>query len=421
VNKIINEHFKQRVMKALFHFASLICITIFFTFLTAPNCAMAQQGNIPDSLKYLGQPPPGMIPVRFPPDYLLANSDWFWHGPVSFAPDLEELYWGYHEIQYPKTKIYYTSFENGQWIPASQTYFTMDDAAYNNPFFGQSQDTLWIQSSKSGGFIFRVTRTQYYWSDPVPLPLPVPQGKNPGLQFSLNQNRDVYAELDEGAMDINIYRWKKSGNIYNSPEKLDSVINSSFIDFCPFIDPDEHYLIFSSTRPGGFGGFDLYISTRNPEGTWSAPVNLGSTINTEADEWAPSITPDGLYFFFLSMRADDLGYNPYWVSADVIYQLVTGIIETGKQRTNLPFILHQNTPNPFSSETSIKYSLLHSGFVTMTIYSAMGIPVTTLVNQLMPNGTHEISFDATALAAGIYICSLRVDNAVRFIRMVILK
>jgi len=48
-------------------------------------------------LKYLGQPTPGNVPIRFPPDSLLANDEWFWHGSPVFTPDGLEMYW---------TKIY---------------------------------------------------------------------------------------------------------------------------------------------------------------------------------------------------------------------------------------------------------------------------------------------------------------------------
>ena len=408
----------MKISQSLF---SVLVVMALIAGLFVPAGTTGQSVYIPDSLKYLGQSPPDSIPVRFPPDDLLANADWFWHGPVTFSPDLEEMYWGENIVLDHKGDIFYMMYDNGQWLGPYQTYFTMDDYSYNNPFFGTSHDTLWFQSSKPGGFISYVTWQSYYWSDPVQLSLQIPSGKSRGLQFSMSGTGDIYAELDEGKMDINIYRWKKVNGSYLFPEKLDSTINSPEYDFCPFIDPYEQYMVFSSTRPGGYGGFDLYLSNHNQDGTWSVPINLGSTINTEADEWAPSITPDGLYLFFLSHRGDDLGYNPYWVSADVVYQLVTGVSETGNQRTNLPFILYQNTPNPFSTETLIKYSLLKSGFVTMTIYSAMGVPIKTVVNQLMPKGTHEISFDAGTLPAGIYICSLRVDYAVRTRIMVILK
>lgn len=401
-----------------YHFLMAISVTVAcILFSTGTH---GQSRYIPDSLKYLGRTPPGNIPERFPPDSLLASSDWFWHGPVTFSPDLGEMYWCKLILSNPKGKIFYMNYDNGQWCGPNQTNFTIDNKSYNNPFFTDSNDTLFYQSFRPGGFIYYVTRDSNSWINPVPMLLPVPSGKSPGLQFSLDQHHNVYAELDESATNIDIYKWKCINGNYTSPEKLDTVINSFYVDFCPYIDPDEHFIVFSSNRPGGFGSFDLYLSNRNTDGTWSVPVNLGSAINTSTDEWAPSITPDGLYLFFLSQRAEDQGYNPYWVSADVIYQLV-GVNNQDRANNNLPVYLCQNSPNPFTATTSIKYFLSCGGFVSLEITNGIGVPMATLVNEYKLAGNHEIFFDAAEMTGGIYFYSLRVNNASVTRKMILIK
>jgi len=62
------------------------------------------------------------------------------------------------------------------------------------------------------------------------------------------------------------------------------VLNSEGADKCPFI--DENILVFTSDRPGGFGGYDLYYSKRI-NNTWSNPVNFGEKINSSSDEYRP--------------------------------------------------------------------------------------------------------------------------------------
>ncbi len=64
----------------------------------------------------------------------------------------------------------------------------------------------------------------------------------------------------------------------------DSVLSSDYDDKCPYI--FGNMLVFTSNRPGGFGGFDLYFSIFE-NGKWSSPVNFGSQINTEFDEYRP--------------------------------------------------------------------------------------------------------------------------------------
>ncbi len=100
------------------------------------------------------------------------------------------------------------------------------------------------------------------------------------------------------------------------PHSLGPTVNSASSDFDPFIASDESYLIFSSDRPGGFGGADLYISLRQADGSWSCPQNMGKRINTPAEEFAPMISADKKYLFFTSSKAGVR--DIYWVLADVI-------------------------------------------------------------------------------------------------------
>jgi len=67
-------------------------------------------------------------------------------------------------------------------------------------------------------------------------------------------------------------------------ESKEISVNSSYDDKCPFT--NGKLMVFSSDRPGGFGGFDLYYSFYE-NGNWSEPVNFGDKINTEFDEYRP--------------------------------------------------------------------------------------------------------------------------------------
>jgi hypothetical protein len=85
--------------------------------------------------------------------------------------------------------------------------------------------------------------------------------------------------------------------------------------------PEEDYIIFTSQRPGGLGASDLYISFKDSEGTWTPAANMGSPVNSNgADAW-PYLSPDGEYFFFVTSRQGDAGFNPYWVDSEIIEEL----------------------------------------------------------------------------------------------------
>ena len=88
---------------------------------------------------------------------------------------------------------------------------------------------------------------------------------------------------------------------------------------CPYI--FENILVFASTRPGGFGGFDLYYSMlENDE--WTQPVNFGSEINTEFDEYRPILFDEGVDYnkhmmVFSSNRPEGKGgFDLYFVGVD---------------------------------------------------------------------------------------------------------
>ena len=100
---------------------------------------------------------------------------------------------------------------------------------------------------------------------------------------------------------------------------LGSVVNSSYADGDPFIAPDGLSLYFNSFRPGGYGDGDIWVSIqqtseRNPEGYWGPPVNLGAPVNSEYYESQPSITADGLMLVFTSDRPGGLGGGDLWVA-----------------------------------------------------------------------------------------------------------
>jgi Tol biopolymer transport system component len=79
------------------------------------------------------------------------------------------------------------------------------------------------------------------------------------------------------------------------------MINTSYHDSHPRISADGLTLFFASNRPGGLGGFDLWVATRaSAGGDWCAPVNLGSVVNSPAQDYSPSISPDGLTLYFYS-------------------------------------------------------------------------------------------------------------------------
>ncbi len=87
----------------------------------------------------------------------------------------------------------------------------------------------------------------------------------------------------------------------------------------------------------------------------------------------------------------------------------------------LKFELSQNYPNPFNPSTTIRYSVPTNGLVTLKVFNILGQEVKTLVNTVQNAGFHQISFDASQLASGVYIYRLSSGNFVNTKKMLLLK
>ena len=133
--------------------------------------------------------------------------------------------------------------------------------------------------------------------------------------------------------------------MYLAAERLSDTINSGHFEGNPFVASDERFLLFKSSRPGGYGSTDLYVSFRQADDSWGEPINLGPEVNSPENELEPRLSPDGKYLFFTSFRKHDPaefseipyarlmalyrspqnGYGTlYWVDASIIEDLIPG-------------------------------------------------------------------------------------------------
>ncbi|MBU1650881.1 T9SS type A sorting domain-containing protein, partial [bacterium] len=87
----------------------------------------------------------------------------------------------------------------------------------------------------------------------------------------------------------------------------------------------------------------------------------------------------------------------------------------------LKYALYQNFPNPFNPTTAISYSLLALGHVNLSVYDIAGREVATLVDGYRDAGTHEVSFDASALSSGVYVYRLTTGAQTLSGKMVLMK
>lgn len=134
-----------------------------------------------------------------------------------------------------------------------------------------------------------------------------------GLIISQDGQQLIFAGnfQGQGFGDFDLYLCEATPDGWSLPYNLGSQVNTEFWESSPTLSPDKQELYFSSNRPGGFGGKDLYISRRLPNGRWGKAENMGPNFNTASDELAPFIHADNQTLFFTS------GGHPGYGGSDI--------------------------------------------------------------------------------------------------------
>jgi outer membrane protein OmpA-like peptidoglycan-associated protein/tetratricopeptide (TPR) repeat protein len=142
------------------------------------------------------------------------------------------------------------------------------------------------------------------WTKAVPAPGKINTNLNEGAQnISQDGNWLIFTGCNYpegfGSCDLYIsYKTKNGG--WSEAENLGSTINTSAWESAPSLSPDKKDLYFSSTRTGGYGARDLWVTHRLQNGKWSTPENLGPDVNTPGDESCPFMHSDNQTIYFNS-------------------------------------------------------------------------------------------------------------------------
>jgi outer membrane protein OmpA-like peptidoglycan-associated protein/tetratricopeptide (TPR) repeat protein len=105
----------------------------------------------------------------------------------------------------------------------------------------------------------------------------------------------------------------KNGH-WSEIQKLPKHINTVYYESHAYLSADGNQLYFTSNRKGGYGALDIYVSEKNGDNDWDSPENLGSVINTPYNEETPFLTEDGSMLFFSSQGHITMGGYDIFVS-----------------------------------------------------------------------------------------------------------
>jgi outer membrane protein OmpA-like peptidoglycan-associated protein/tetratricopeptide (TPR) repeat protein len=227
--------------------------------------------------------------------------------------------------QYRKS-VYEFALDFAKKHPADGYHFVPVNAGDSlNSAEAEYYPSLTIDGSKMV-FTRRVNRDEDFfesslvngqWQKATPLAGMVNTNLNEGAQ---NQSQDgdwiifTGCNYPEGLGSCDLYISYKTNRGWSEPQNMGSTINTDFWESSPSLSPDKKDLYFSSDRPGGFGGRDLWVSHRQQNGQWTKPQNLGAVINTNGHEGSAFIHADNTSLYFNSNGHTGYGETDLFVA-----------------------------------------------------------------------------------------------------------
>jgi hypothetical protein len=148
---------------------------------------------------------------------------------------------------------------------------------------------------------------------------------------------------------------------------------------------------------------------------YNRPVASGSSLRANRTIGkSPFPEEKGVYYFGGYDCARDTSRNTSWIYKSKLDNYIP-------PANNTEFTLFQNYPNPFSQQTTIRYSLQESGLVSLLIYDMLGRLIANPLNTTQQSGIYTISLNAHTFSSGIYFCTLRQNGKNKSIRILVVK
>ena len=261
---------------------------------------------------------------------------------------------------------------------------------------------------------FEIKRPQHpYYNDPYDIP-----GRIQAENFDLGGEGLAYHDLTPGNK-FNVYRFEDADVEVCSDEmggySLGDFLNGEWVEYTVNILKTDVYnleLRIATLMTGTAISFEM----------GGTPITGIITIpNTGGWQNWQTITVNGIP---LTAGKNVLRINCHVQCPNINYfTFVSAATGVQSDNANVPkvFALHQNYPNPFNPNTTIKFDLPESGFVTCRVYDALGREAATIINQEMNAGYHTVGFNAEKLSSGLYFCKIQAGSHSAVMKMVLVK
>jgi hypothetical protein len=229
---------------------------------------------------------------------------------VTFSLDGHDVYFTARDetstAPKPPLHIYHSRMERGSWTKATPIEFSSPDWSDLDPFLTPDGQRLFFVSTRPapGKDAAKPDMDIWYselqngaWEKPQWIAEVNSTAKEGSPSLDIHNNLYFFSDRGAEANVNSIYVSHWQNGHFTQPQKLSAEINTGPSDTSPWITRDGKTLLFYSTRPGGYGKADLYVSFWK-HGSWSKAQNLGSVVNTDDFEYNPSVSRDGRTLYF---------------------------------------------------------------------------------------------------------------------------
>jgi len=175
----------------------------------------------------------------------------------------------------------------GPALPADESELVFTSARDTSKFDKKNrlifEDVVWSKKGAGG------------WSVPEVISPKINDTFHDAVTYLSPDGKTIFLYYEKGNGDI--YTSSFDGKEWSAPVSMGPEVNTVSWETSGCLSPDGNKFYFTSDRPNGFGGLDIYVSTKLANGAWGKAVNLGPTINTPGNEDAPFMHQDGTLYF----------------------------------------------------------------------------------------------------------------------------
>ncbi len=240
-------------------------------------------------------------------------------------------------VQTPKSKITIRNLGPGvntafndyaPVISADEATLIFTSRRDNTTGGGKSnEDNEWFED------IYHSVKSDTIWSTAVNMGPTINTASHDASVGLSPDGQELFVYRATPANGGDLYISNLTGTVWSEPKPLGSTINTSSWEPSASTTSDENLLFFTSSRKGGFGGRDIYMARKQPNGDFGPAVNLGPKINTKFDEDCPFIHPDGKTLYFSSKGHKSMGgFDIFSTTVD----LATGTILSEVENIGYP-------------------------------------------------------------------------------------